>query len=73
MFDNSQKLKEKALELMEINREKFSHDKMTEALGEILENFMKDKPIPVSLKMPKLETVPPLPKLEKVGEIDAAQ
>jgi glycosyltransferase involved in cell wall biosynthesis len=73
-FDNYDKVKKKALNLMKINRDKFTLNKMTEKLDEIMEKHMKDIPQQVGLQLPKLKKVddksePPkikLPKLKKV-------
>ena len=54
---NYNKTKQKALELMKINREKFTLDKMTQKLDEILEKYTKDLPSQVSIKLPKLKKV----------------
>jgi len=76
-FDNFEEIKSKSKKLMEINREKFTLNKMTEKLDEIMENHMKDVPQTVGLQLPKLKKVnesksePPkikLPKLKKVTE-----
>jgi glycosyltransferase involved in cell wall biosynthesis len=73
-FDNYDKVKKKALNLMKINRDKFTLNKMTEKLDEIMEKHTKDIPQQVGLQLPKLKKVddksePPkikLPKLKKV-------
>ena len=55
---------------MDINVKKFSLEKMSEKLGDILSKYVKDAPQPVSLKLPKLKRVenskPKLTKLKKV-------
>ena len=76
-FENYNEVKEKALNLMKINRDKFTLDKMTEKLGEIMEKV--HLPSQVSLNLPKLKKVGKveqpkikLPKLKKVtSEVEA--
>ena len=51
---NNYDMKLKAKKLAEINREKFSHDAMTEKLGEILDTHLKTE---VKLNLPKLKKV----------------
>ena len=70
-FENYNEVKEKALNLMKINRDKFTLNKMTEKLGEIMEKV--HLPSQVSLNLPKLKKVNKveqpkikLPKLKKV-------
>ena len=46
-----------AKSLMKINREKFTLDKMTQKLDEIVEKHTKDLPSQVSIKLPKLKKV----------------
>jgi glycosyltransferase involved in cell wall biosynthesis len=72
-FQNYDEVKEKALNLMKINREKFTLDKMTEKLGKIITPIVDKVPQQVGLQLPKLQKVsnsePPkikLPKLKKV-------
>jgi len=72
-FTNYDEVKEKALNLMKINREKFTLDKMTEKLGKIITPIVDKVPQQVGLQLPKLQKVsnsePPkikLPKLKKV-------
>ena len=73
-FENIELLKRKSKELMDINREKFTLNKMTEKLDEIMEKYLKDIPQQVSLNLPKLKKVNKetpkvkLPKLKKVTE-----
>ena len=59
-FENYDEVKEKALNLMKINRDKFTLDKMTEKLDKIITPFIDKVPQQVGLN---------LPKLKKVGEI----
>ena len=76
-FENYDEVKEKALNLMKVNRDKFTLDKMTEKLGEIMEKV--HLPSQVSLNLPKLKKVGKveqpkikLPKLKKVtSEVEA--
>ena len=72
-FENHKEVKEKALNLMKVNRDKFTLDKMTEKLGKILSPIMNGLPQQVSLNLPKLKKVGKvetpkikLPKLKKV-------
>ena len=72
-FQNYDEVKEKALNLMKINREKFTLDKMTEKLDKIITSTISKVPTQVGLNLPKLKKVgdskPPkmkLPKLKKV-------
>jgi len=72
-FQNYDDVKKKALNLMKINRDKFTLDKMTEKLGEIIIPYIDKVPTQVQLQLPKLkkvgDTKPPkikLPKLKKV-------
>jgi len=72
-FTNYDEVKEKALNLMKVNRDKFTLDKMTEKLDEIVTPYIDKVPQQVGLKLPKLKKVsgsePPklkLPKLKKV-------
>ena len=72
-FTNYDEVKEKALNLMKINRDKFTLDKMTEKFDEIITPYVDKVPQQVGLNLPKLKKVnksePPkikLPKLKKV-------
>ena len=72
-FENHKEVKEKALNLMKVNRDKFTLDKMAEKLGEIISPIMNGLPQQVSLNLPKLKKVGKvetpkikLPKLKKV-------
>mgnify|MGYP003111183443 CR=1 FL=1 len=76
IFSHHLEFKRKANELMDKNREKFTLDKMTEKLDEIMEKYLKDVPQQVGLNLPKLKKVNSkpieepkvkLPKLKKVG------
>ena len=71
-FDNYDEVKDKALNLMKLNRKKFTLDKMTEKLDEIITPIVDKVPTQVGIKLPKLKKVgssePPkikLPKLKK--------
>ena len=73
-FENYDEVKEKALNLMKVNREKFTLDKMTEKLDKIITPFVDKVPTQVGLNLPKLKKVgksePPkikLPKLKKLS------
>ena len=74
-FKNHSETKDKAVELMKENREKFTLSKMVQKLDEIVENYLNDTPQQVNLNLPKLKKVskassePPevkLPKLKKI-------
>ena len=74
-FNNQQIVKSKGKQLMDINRQKFTLNKMTEKLDNIMKKYLKDAPQQVSLNLPKLKKVgvnktePPqmkLPKLKKM-------
>jgi len=69
--------KNKAKSLMDENREKFTLNKMTKKLDEIMEQHLKDVPQQVGLKLPKLKKINKdlkqlpnikLPKLKKVTD-----
>jgi len=73
-FKNYDEVKEKALNLMKINRDKFTLDKMTEKLDKMITPYFDKVPTQVGLELPKLKkiggTEPPkikLPKLKKVS------
>ena len=72
-FENYDDVKEKALNLMKINRDKFTLDKMSKKLDEIIKPFIDKVPTQVGLNLPKLKKVGnndsskiKLPKLKKV-------
>jgi len=54
-FTNYDEVKEKALNLMKVNREKFTLNKMTEKLDEIITPFVDKIPTQVGLNLPKLK------------------
>ena len=74
VFENPLIASKKADELMDINRSKFTLNKMTEKLDKIMKNHMKDVPQQVGLNLPKLKKVNSesnlkemkLPKLKKI-------
>jgi glycosyltransferase involved in cell wall biosynthesis len=73
VFENYDEVKNKSLNLMKINRDKFTLDKMTEKLGKIITPYIDKVPTQVQFQLPKLkkvgDTKPPkikLPKLKKV-------
>ena len=75
-FENYNEVKEKALNLMKTNREKFTLDKMTEKLDEIITPYVDKVPQQVGIKLPKLKKVSSsntpsikLPKLKKTSEV----
>ena len=61
---NYKKFKKKALK-QQIYAKKFTRDKMTEKLGEILDTYLPKPVENVDLKLPKLKKVK-LPKLKKL-------
>ena len=72
-FENYDDLKNRALNLMKINRDKFTLNKMTEKLDEIVSPFIDKIPTQVGINLPKLKKVGSseapkikLPKLKKV-------
>ena len=72
-FENYDEVKEKALNLMKTNREKFTLDKMSEKLNDIVSPYIDKVSTQVGLKLPKLKKVEnvevpkiKLPKLKKV-------
>ena len=74
-FSNYDEVKEKALNLMKINRDKFTLNKMTEKLDKIVTPMIDKVPQQVGLNLPKLKKVgssePPkikLPKLKKLSK-----
>ena len=74
-FENYDEVKEKALNLMKVNRDKFTLDKMSEKLDEIITPMIDKIPTQVGIKLPKLkktgDSKPPkikLPKLKKTSE-----
>jgi glycosyltransferase involved in cell wall biosynthesis len=74
-FTNCDKVKEKALNLMRINRDKFTLDKMTEKLDEIVSPYVDKISSEVQLQLPKLKKTSgsetpkiKLPKLKKVTD-----
>jgi len=73
-FDNYDEVKEKALNLMKTNREKFTLNKMTEKLDEIVTPHMDKIPSQVGIKLPTLKKVDnnqpkiKLPTLKKSSE-----
>ena len=74
VFENHNEVKNRAKSLMNINREKFTHKKMTELLNNTVSKYVKDMPSQVQLNLPKLKKVDnkvetpkiKLPKLKKV-------
>ena len=72
-FQNYDGVKKKALNLMKINRDKFTLNKMTEKLDKIITPYLDKVPTQVGIKLPKLKKsnkskLPKikLPKLKKV-------
>tara|TARA_R110002020_G_scaffold176300_3_gene368490 strand:+ start:210 stop:1577 length:1368 start_codon:yes stop_codon:yes gene_type:complete len=62
-------IKQKAMSLMKINREKFNFEKMAQKLDSILEKYNKNSPQQVKLNLPKLKkstSSPPKIKLPKL-------
>ena len=77
-FENEYEIKNKAKSLMNINRDKFTHKKMTELLNNTVDKYTENISSQVSLNLPKLKKVGSsenkelpkikLPKLKKVTE-----
>jgi hypothetical protein len=73
-FMSIDEFKRKAGILMDENREKFTLNKMTKKLGEIMEKYLKDVPQQVGLNLPKLKKVNKeeskleLPKLKRMTQ-----
>ena len=72
-FQNENEITKRADNLMKINRDKFTLDKMTEKLDEIVTPFIDKIPTQVGIQLPKLKKVGKtespkinLPKLKKV-------
>jgi septum formation topological specificity factor MinE len=73
-YENQIEVKNRAKSLMNINREKFTHTKMTELLNEVVDRYIESIPSQVSIKLPKLKSINSstekpkikLPKLKKV-------
>ena len=77
-YKNYDEIKEKALNLMKINRDKFTLNKMTEKLDEIVSPLIDKIPSQVQLNLPQLKKVKSietpkvkLPKLDKTSEVTA--
>jgi glycosyltransferase involved in cell wall biosynthesis len=77
MFQDNEMYKRKANELMDINRSKFTLNKMKIKFNDMIGNYFKDLPSQVSLNLPKLKKVSnsksespkiKLPKLKKLTE-----
>ena len=75
-FQNYDEVKNKALNLMKVNRNKFTLDKMTEKLDEIITPIVDKVPTQVGLQLPKLKKIGSsespkikLPKLKKSNEV----
>jgi hypothetical protein len=56
-FTNYDEVKKKALKLMKTNRDKFTLNKMTEKLDEIITPHMDKVPQQVGIKLPKLKKI----------------
>ena len=74
-FTNYDEVKEKALNLMKVNRDKFTLDKMSDKLDEVVKPYIDKVPTQVGIQLPKLKKVGDskselpkikLPKLKKV-------
>ena len=78
VFENEKSTRKSAIELMKINRDKFSHSSMTKLLNSIVDKYTKDLPSQVGLQLPKLKKstdskkvgLPELklPKLKKINK-----
>ena len=56
-YEKNSEFKSKAKELMEINREKFTLNKMTDKLDKIITPYNEKVPSQVGLQLPKLKKV----------------
>jgi hypothetical protein len=76
-FENYDEVKKKALNLMKINRDKFTLDKMTEKFDKIITPYVDKVPSQIKLNLPKLKKIGSseasseapkikLPKLKKI-------
>jgi len=65
-FENYETVKSKGKTMMDMNRNQFTLNKMTEKLDEIIEKYIKDVPQQVGIQLPKLKKIgdSPKPKLE---------
>jgi len=77
MFEDNKTFKKKAKELMDINRNKFTLNKMSDKFNSIIQKYLDNSPAQVSLNLPKLKKVSDsksespkikLPKLKKLTE-----
>ena len=74
LYKNYKSYKSKAEAQMEINRKKFTLNKMTEEFDKIMEKYVSELPTQVGIKLPKLKKVEgkkelpkmKLPKLKKL-------
>ena len=68
VFNNYDKNRIRGKKQMLVNREHFTHEKMSDKLITIVDNILKDVPQEVSLKLPKLvkKSDVKIPKLKKV-------
>ena len=57
VVENEYEVKYKGKSLMNVNREKFTHKKMTELLNSVVDKYTGDIPSQVSLNLPKLKKV----------------
>ena len=76
-FQNYDEVKQKALNLMKVNRDKFTLDKMSEKLNKVITPYVDKTPTQVGIQLPKLKKVGDdkseqpkinLPKLKKITE-----
>ena len=61
---------------MELNRKKFSHNRMTNKLGDMLDKYLQDLPQNVQVKLPELKkskTKVKLPSLKKIKKESVQQ
>ena len=66
-FNNYKDVKSKALNLMKVNRDKFTLDKMVEKLDDIVTPFIDKVPTQVGIQLPKLKKISPLEQLPKIN------
>ena len=73
---NKYDIRQSAKKLMELNRKKFSHNRMTNKLGDMLDKYLQDLPQNVQVKLPELKkskTKVKLPSLKKIKKESVQQ
>ena len=79
VFNEENEVKNRAKDLMDMNRDKFTLKNMSKLLNEVVDKYSSDIPTQVGLNLPKLKKAgsskPPklnLPKLKKVTQSEGA-